>query len=138
MRKYRRSSRSTAVVCHADPSVAPAVDSMLDLNGFTVVGRAPRGADVVALAEEHLPALVVLDLSLAGEGGLSIIRAIHDVSADTAVVVLSPLDSLAFLARAAGAVEVFTDDDLSALRRILPLLRQEGETGSEIVNAPPS
>lgn len=112
----------TAVVCHDGVAVRGAIHRLLGLNGLAVVAEPSTGAQAVDDAAAHQPRVLILDLALAGQAGFGLIRRIHAVAPRTAVIVLSPIESLAFLARRAGAVEVFTDEDLSSLRRILPEL----------------
>lgn len=59
---------------------------------FTVVGEAGDGAEAVVGAQRFRPDLVVLDLNTPRHDGLEAIGAIHEVSKQTRVVVLSGLD----------------------------------------------
>ena len=73
---------------------------------FRVVGEAPNGHEAVALALEHQPDLVLLDLAMPGIGGLEALPRIHAVAPHARVVILSGLDpaDAADQARGQGAV----------------------------------
>ncbi len=56
---------------------------------FDLVGDGASGPDAVLLAEEHQPAVCLLDVEMPGEGPVATIRSIRAVSPATRVVVLS-------------------------------------------------
>ncbi|GAA5089168.1 MULTISPECIES: response regulator [Nocardia] len=56
---------------------------------FHIVGDGASGHDAVALAAEHRPDVLLLDVEMPGEGAVTTIRQIRGVSPDTRVVVLS-------------------------------------------------
>ena len=59
---------------------------------FCVVGEAPNGREAVALALEHQPDLILLDLAMPGVGGLEALPRIRAVAPQAQVVILSGLD----------------------------------------------
>ncbi|MER6676968.1 response regulator transcription factor [Streptomyces sp. NPDC000983] len=61
------------LVVDDDPTVAEVVSGYLDRAGY-LVDRAADGPDALALAAEHRPDLVVLDLMLPGMDGLEVCR----------------------------------------------------------------
>jgi DNA-binding NarL/FixJ family response regulator len=78
---------------------------MLQDAGITVVGEAADGADVVALAQELEPEVVVLDLNMPGIGGLQALRRIaqNNPAIQTVVLTVSAEDADVLEALAAGA-----------------------------------
>jgi DNA-binding NarL/FixJ family response regulator len=57
--------------------------------GFTVVAAASNGDEALALATEHCPDVVVLDISMPGRTGLEIAAEIRQTLPDTRVLMLS-------------------------------------------------
>jgi DNA-binding NarL/FixJ family response regulator len=73
------------------------------LNGqgdFTIVGEAPTGLAVLALAEEIQPDLILLDLSMPGLGGLDVISTLRLKSPEMKILVLTMHDDLEYLRQA--------------------------------------
>jgi DNA-binding NarL/FixJ family response regulator len=64
---------------------------MLEDDGYDVVAEAADAATVVALAAEHEPHVVVVDLVLPGATGLSAVRALLAAAPSRPVLVLSSL-----------------------------------------------
>jgi two-component system, NarL family, invasion response regulator UvrY len=61
--------------------------------GFQVVGEATSGEEGVELAVSRSPALVLMDIKMAGVDGLEATRRILDVRPHTVVVLLSTYDA---------------------------------------------
>lgn len=57
--------------------------------GWAVVGEAGSGEEAVELAASLKPAVAVLDVEMAGMGGIDAARRIRELSADTKIVALS-------------------------------------------------
>jgi response regulator NasT len=78
---------------------------ILEEQGFDVVGETGRGDEAVALAKEHHPDLVILDIKMPGLDGLSAAR---DINADrkSAVLILTAFSQRNLIeeARDAGAL----------------------------------
>lgn len=111
-----------AVICEDDAVVAAALIATLKgLYGFDVVAAVASGDDVVAAASRTRPAVVVVDLALAGEAGLGIVPALREVAPGCAVVVLvpRPFGRLRASAEEVGAMALVELSDLRALRRCL-------------------
>ena len=74
---------------------------------FTIVGEGRTGADAIALAARHRPALMVLDASMPEMDGLEALPAVRRVSPATRVVMLSGFGgpALEMAARALGAAD---------------------------------
>jgi two-component system, NarL family, nitrate/nitrite response regulator NarL len=66
---------------------------VLELSGFEVVGAVADGADATALADELVPDVVLMDLSMPVLNGLDATRLLREVAPGTAVVVFSAFDS---------------------------------------------
>jgi response regulator NasT len=78
---------------------------ILEEQGFEVVGETGRGDEAVALAKEHQPDLVILDIKMPGLDGLS---AAKDINADrrSAILILTAFSQRNLIeeARDAGAL----------------------------------
>jgi DNA-binding NarL/FixJ family response regulator len=57
--------------------------------GFTIVGAASNGTDALAMALEHRPDVVVLDISMPGKTGLEVSAELREALPDTRVLILS-------------------------------------------------
>lgn len=94
------------------------------LPGYRVVGVANTGAQAIAIAGEHHPDVILLDFHLPGYGADELIPRLRDVSAGSAIVILTSDLSDATLVKGvrAGAVGFLTKDtvldDLEGALRI--------------------
>jgi len=80
----------TIVVVDDAPDVRALVKTRLRLSGsFDVVGEAGDGATAVALAVEHRPDVMLLDVSMPGMDGLEALPRILESSPATKVVLYS-------------------------------------------------
>ena len=79
---------------------------------FEVLGEADSGAAAVALAEEHVPDVVLMDLIMPGMDGVEATRKIKNVSPRTQIVVLTSYheDEHIFPALQAGAISYVLKD----------------------------
>jgi serine/threonine-protein kinase PknK len=80
------------VVAEDDVLLREGLASLLDRSGFDVVGQAGNGAELVGLARELSPELVITDIRMPPTNtteGLDAARAIRDELPDTAILVLS-------------------------------------------------
>lgn len=79
---------------------------------ITVVGEAGNAEDAVALASAQHPDVFVMDLGLPGASGIEATRQVRAVSDETAVLVLTVHDDVAYLRRAfdAGATGYLLKD----------------------------
>ncbi len=71
------------------PLTREALAGLLTANGFEVVALAEGGAEAIALAGEHRPDLVVLDLTMPEVDGLTALPKVREAAPETAVVVLT-------------------------------------------------
>jgi DNA-binding NarL/FixJ family response regulator len=98
--------------------------------GFQLVGEATSGEEAVALAGSLRPDLVLMDITMAGIGGIEAARSITATRPETMTVLLStyrqedlPLDT-----RSCGAAAYLHKSDLGA-RVLRELWAQRGPTG---------
>ena len=98
--------RYEAVVVDDADDVRTLVGLQLRLSGrFDVVGDGRTGAEAIALAARHHPAVMVLDVSMPDMDGLEALPGVLEASPDTKVVMLSGFgnEALKDEARARGA-----------------------------------
>jgi DNA-binding NarL/FixJ family response regulator len=81
-------------------------------DGFAVVGAAADGEEAVALASEHEPDVVLMDLSMPGVDGIEATRRLMAVRPESRVVVLTSFSDRERILRAldAGAVGYLLKD----------------------------
>ncbi len=85
------------------PVVREGLRSMLVIDGVEVVAEAATGADAVALAREHSPDVVLLDMQLPDMEGVAALRQMKQLGVRGAVLVLSMHDDPAMVRRAMDA-----------------------------------
>ena len=103
------SGRRTVVLVDDTTEVRMLVRTRLRIaGGFTVVAEGGTGREAVALAAEHRPALMVLDISMPDVDGFDALPQVLAVSPGTRVVIFTGFDdaALADRALAAGAADV--------------------------------
>jgi DNA-binding NarL/FixJ family response regulator len=71
--------------------------------GFAVVAEVGDGTAALAAAEEHLPDVVVLDVSLPGETGLEVARRLKRALPATRILMLSVYDNTEYVLEAVRA-----------------------------------
>ena len=119
----------TVVVVDDAADVRLLMKTRLRVSGsFKVVGEGADGAQAVALAEQHEPALMLLDVSMPGVDGLQALPEVLKVSPSTRVVMFSGFEEhgLAERARALGAAD-FIEKSVpvdALLARLLELLER--------------
>ena len=81
---------ASIVIVDDDTDVRVLVKTRLRTSGrFDVVGEGADGAQAIALAEEHQPSLMLLDISMPGVDGLEALPRVLEASPTTRVVVFS-------------------------------------------------
>lgn len=95
----------TVVIAEDEAIVRLDLREILEEQGFDVVGETGRGDEAVALAKEHHPDLVILDIKMPGLDGLSAARDIN-VDRKSAVLILTAFSQRNLIeeARDAGAL----------------------------------
>lgn len=96
---------SRVLVVDDHPMILLAVRSLLERNGFEVVGEAMNGVEALAKHKELRPDLVILDIRIPKLQGIEVIRRIADTGFNTKILVLSsmPAELLAKRCELAGA-----------------------------------
>jgi len=76
-----------------DRNTVKLLQTLLELDGFEV-SVAPRGADVMPIAEQSMPDIFLMDYHLADMDGVDVIRQLraHSTFAQTPIVMTSGLD----------------------------------------------
>lgn len=77
------------LICDDHRLLLDALNMALTQNGYTVVATVLDADEAVAAARVHRPDVCLLDVNLRHANGLHAIARIHEVSADTKVVMLS-------------------------------------------------
>jgi signal transduction histidine kinase len=93
------------VVADDTPEIRALLRLILNRHGYTVVGEAANGAEAVALAQEHQPDVVIVDLAMPVMDGLEAIPYIRQGAPRAKVVVFSAFraEQMEAEALAAGA-----------------------------------
>jgi len=82
------STHPTLLIADDDPVVRSMLSLTLERQ-FDIVGAVCDSDEAIALAQECLPDVALVDVQMPGGGGLSAIRGIAGVSPQTAAVILS-------------------------------------------------
>jgi AmiR/NasT family two-component response regulator len=95
----------TVVIAEDEAIVRLDLREILEENGFDVVGETGRGDEAVALAKQHEPDLVILDIKMPGLDGLSAAKEIN-TGRRSAVLILTAFSQRNLIeeARDAGAL----------------------------------
>ena len=119
------------LVIDDDPAVTSVLKRGLSYEGFAV-DIASSGVEGLAIAREHVPDLVVLDIMMPGMDGLEVLRRLRGSDSKLPVLLLTgrdaPADQVDGLERGADdyVVKPFTFEILVARVRVL-LRRKEGD-----------
>ena len=124
------------------PLVREGIRQALAVPGFDIVGDAGNGVDAIEKAHKLRPDVVVLDISLPGETGLSIAAKLLTQLPDTRVLMLSVHDNAEYVMGAvkAGAHGYLRKDSLpEALRRAIQTVHDGGTCfGTALERSPES
>ncbi|MBO9456135.1 response regulator transcription factor [Paracoccus sp. R12_1] len=94
----------TALVIDDHPITHLGASRLLRDLGYDPVGQAMSGEDALAqLAHAPAPALIVLDISLPGTGGLDLVAPLKALAPDARILIFSMNDQTGFAARALQA-----------------------------------
>jgi DNA-binding NarL/FixJ family response regulator len=105
--------------------VRSGLKALLSGSEFEVVAEGATGEQAVALAQEHQPDLVVLDVRMPNGDGLQALARIRQQRPELPVVMLSTFDNPTYVARALAlgasgylVKDTRRDDVISALRKV--------------------
>ena len=121
---------TTVVIVDDDTDVRALVKARLRMSGlFDVVGQGADGAEAVALAGEHRPALMLLDVSMPDVDGLEALPRVLEASPTTRVVMFSGFEEQGLVdkTRELGAV-AFIEKSASLetlIQRLVGIVRED-------------
>jgi CheY-like chemotaxis protein len=108
---YGETERTMILVAEDSHTVQAMVSSRLERSGYDVLAT-DNGSDALRLAQEHRPALVILDIEMPGMTGVEVTRRLRadDGTRGIPVILLTSRDQDADIAAgyAAGASEYIT------------------------------
>lgn len=94
----------SVLVVDDHPTIRRSLQTLLEtVAGIRCVGTAPNGMQAIALAERHLPDVVVMDVSMSGSDGIDATVRIRDRWPRTKVIALADWGSARLRARALDA-----------------------------------
>ena len=134
---------TTVVIVDDDDDVRALVKARLRMSGlFDVVGQGADGAEAVALAGEHRPALMLLDVSMPGVDGLEALPRVLQASPTTRVVMFSGFEEQGLVekTRELGAV-AFIEKSASLdtlIQRLVGIVRDDPGAGRVTTERPPA
>src|SRR4051812_23025418 len=108
--------RVRVVIADDQRLFAEALEAILSTDGrIAVVGRAADGREAVALAREHRPNVVLMDIAMPVMDGIDATRTIRDELPETSVIVLTGSEAAQDVSRArsAGASGYVTKDQIA-------------------------
>ena len=133
---------TTVVIVDDDTDVRALIKARLRMSGlFDVVGQGADGAEAVALAGEHRPALMVLDVSMPEVDGLEALPRVLQASPTTRVVMFSGFEERGLVekTRELGAV-AFIEKSASLdtlIQRLVGVARDDPDAGRVATVRPP-
>lgn len=107
----------------------------LEASGFEIVAEAGDGPSAVALALQHRPDLILMDVSMPGGDGISATRSIMRADARCRILVLSMHTDGRTIREAINAGAVGYIDKSSSIDQVVTLMRQI--LGGDITLSPP-
>lgn len=62
---------------------------LLEIPGVEIVAETTTSDETIAVFQKHQPELVILDIRMPGEGGISVLKAIHEQNPRTQVIIFT-------------------------------------------------
>lgn len=117
------------------------LDRLISSTGpnFTVVASTPDGEDAIALAAQHQPDVILLDIRMEDVDGLSVLERIGEVCPRAAIIMLSCYDNPTYIARSLvhGAVDyVLKEAPLDQLADAIQRAAKGQQPGDRSVTRP--
>lgn len=84
-----RNGKSTFMVCDDAPFICDTLRGLLEKEGYHCAGMAENGAQLHALLDEKIPDILFLDIHLAEENGLALLREIKQKKMPVKVIMLT-------------------------------------------------
>ncbi len=132
------------LVVDDEPAICWGLEKMLVQDGYRVL-TASSAEEGLTLAREHTPALVLLDVRLPGEDGISALPKFRQATADAPVIVMTAFGDLAVAVGAVqnGASDYLTkpfslEDAGTAIRRTLRARKEAPQSNADAATDDPS
>lgn len=84
-----RGRKSTFMICDDAPFIRDALRELLEREGYHCAGLAENGAQLHALMDEKIPDILFLDIHLAEENGLTLLKEIKQKKMPVRVIILT-------------------------------------------------
>lgn len=111
----------------------------IDPDGIEVIGEAENGLEAIALARQHKPALLLLDVQMPLAGGAEVVVEVRRWSPDTKIVVLTGVTAIGMISALVdcGVDGLFSkgDDNQELYMRLPSILRGQRYIAQRFVAA---
>ncbi len=84
-----RSSKGSFMICDDAPFIRQTLRELLEKEGYYCAGLAEDGAQLHALMDESIPDILFLDIHLAAENGLDLLKEIKEKHISTRVIMVT-------------------------------------------------
>lgn len=84
-----RISKSTFMICDDAPFIRKTLQDLLEKEGYRCAGLAEDGVQLRALFNENIPDILFLDIHLAAENGLDLLREIREKEMPIRVIMIT-------------------------------------------------
>lgn len=95
--------KGTFAVCDDAPLICTVIKDSMEQEGYFCVGLAEDGIHLRTVFDEHIPDILFLDVHLAGENGLELLKEIKEKYVSTKVIMVSADNTEETLRAADGA-----------------------------------